>query len=133
VSRREISAAAMFTIGGGVIAAGYVWRRDIIQIVVGLALARVGWHMLRQWAGMPAKTRRGKTMLELAGAGLVGLVVGRHASSSVTHPCNQCGSPIGAPSRAAYCSPACRKYASLERAETGRKASALEAFGEVPY
>jgi hypothetical protein len=31
------------------------------------------------------------------------------------HPCAQCGRPIDAPSRAAYCSPACRGYARLER------------------
>lgn len=31
------------------------------------------------------------------------------------HPCAQCGRPIEAPSRAAYCSHACRGYARLER------------------
>jgi hypothetical protein len=31
------------------------------------------------------------------------------------HPCAQCGVPIEAPSRARYCSPACRRYARLER------------------
>ena len=31
------------------------------------------------------------------------------------HPCAQCGAPIEAPSRAWYCSPACRRYARLER------------------
>jgi hypothetical protein len=31
------------------------------------------------------------------------------------HPCTQCGAPIEAPSRAWYCSPACRRYARLER------------------
>ena len=31
------------------------------------------------------------------------------------HPCAQCGHPIQAPSRAWYCSPACRRYARLER------------------
>jgi hypothetical protein len=31
------------------------------------------------------------------------------------HPCVQCGKPIEAPSRAEYCSPACRRYARLER------------------
>jgi hypothetical protein len=31
------------------------------------------------------------------------------------HPCAQCGVPIEAPSRAWYCSPACRRYARLER------------------
>jgi hypothetical protein len=32
------------------------------------------------------------------------------------HPCAQCGTPIEEPSRAAYCSHACRTYARLERA-----------------
>jgi hypothetical protein len=31
------------------------------------------------------------------------------------HPCAQCGAPIEAPSQAWYCSPACRRYARLER------------------
>lgn len=31
------------------------------------------------------------------------------------HPCAQCGAPIETPSRACYCSPACRRYARLER------------------
>ena len=31
------------------------------------------------------------------------------------HPCAQCGAPIEAPSRAWYCSPACHRYARLER------------------
>jgi hypothetical protein len=31
------------------------------------------------------------------------------------HPCAQCQAPIEAPSRAWYCSPACQRYARLER------------------
>jgi hypothetical protein len=31
------------------------------------------------------------------------------------HPCAQCGKPIEVPSRASYCSHACRTYARLER------------------
>lgn len=31
------------------------------------------------------------------------------------HPCAQCGFPIEAPATAWYCSPACRRYARLER------------------
>lgn len=30
------------------------------------------------------------------------------------HPCAQCGCPIEEPSKAWYCSPACRRYARLE-------------------
>jgi hypothetical protein len=32
------------------------------------------------------------------------------------HPCVECGAPIDPPSRACYCSPACRRYARLEHA-----------------
>ena len=31
------------------------------------------------------------------------------------HPCAQCGAPIEVPSQAWYCSPACRRYARVER------------------
>jgi hypothetical protein len=39
----------------------------------------------------------------------------RHIPRSKWHPCAQCGHPIEEPSRAAYCSHACRTYARLER------------------
>lgn len=39
----------------------------------------------------------------------------RNLPHSEWHPCAQCGAPIEAPSRAWYCSPACRRYARLER------------------
>jgi hypothetical protein len=35
------------------------------------------------------------------------------------HACLQCGMPIVAPSRACYCSTACRRYARLERYAAG--------------
>lgn len=35
------------------------------------------------------------------------------------HPCAQCGAPIEHPSRAWYCSPACRRYARLRRYAAG--------------
>jgi hypothetical protein len=39
----------------------------------------------------------------------------RDESHGRWHPCVQCGRPIDEPSRAAYCSDACRSYARLER------------------
>jgi hypothetical protein len=39
----------------------------------------------------------------------------RHMPRGQWHPCAQCGHPIEQPSRAAYCSHACRTYARLER------------------
>jgi hypothetical protein len=66
-------------------------------------------------------SRRRTRLLSLAVAGLLvravvwlwqefrGLPHGRW------HPCAQCGAPIESPSRAWYCSPACRRYARLER------------------
>lgn len=64
-------------------------------------------------------------------------------------PCARCGRPIEEPSRAAYCSHPCRRYARLERdaqaadpwiaQRASRRLRALEpasaegAFGEVPF
>jgi hypothetical protein len=76
----------------------------------------------------------------LAGLGALYLVcvracfreaLGRRADNG--HPCGQCGAPIEPPSRAEYCSPACRRYARLARAEAERRADQLEGFGGVPY
>jgi hypothetical protein len=39
----------------------------------------------------------------------------RHIPPGKWHPCAQCGRPIEEPSRAAYCSNACRTYARLKR------------------
>jgi hypothetical protein len=43
------------------------------------------------------------------------------------HPCEQCGHPIDKPSRARYCSEACRRYARL------RRAAAAPELEEVPF
>jgi hypothetical protein len=40
----------------------------------------------------------------------------RHVPHGRWHPCGQCCAPIEEPSRAVYCSHACRTYARLERA-----------------
>jgi hypothetical protein len=44
---------------------------------------------------------------------LLGLAIFGLLTRSVA--CAQCGAPIEAPSKAWYCSPACRRYARLER------------------
>jgi hypothetical protein len=49
------------------------------------------------------------------------------------HPCGQCGVPIAAPSRAEYCSPACRRDARFTREETARRTAAIAQFGEAPF
>jgi hypothetical protein len=43
------------------------------------------------------------------------------------HPCEQCGHPIDKPSRARYCSQACRRYARM------RRAAAEPELDEVPF
>ena len=66
-------------------------------------------------------SRRRTRLLSLALAGLLaGVVVWlwqelRGFPHGQWHPCGQCGAPIEAPSRAWYCSLACRRYARLER------------------
>lgn len=65
--------------------------------------------------------RSRKRLLSLALAGLLARGVVwlwqelRGLPHGQWHPCAQCGAPIEAPSRAWYCSPACRRYARLER------------------
>ena len=80
------------------------------------------------WARLIEALYAAERVLELAGAAVAGGIVAR--KTSTTHACSQCGHPIAAPSRAAYCSPVCRRYAMLERQETSRKSEALEAFGK---
>jgi hypothetical protein len=43
------------------------------------------------------------------------------------HPCEQCGHPIDRPSRASYCSQACRRYARM------RRSAADPELDEVPF
>jgi hypothetical protein len=43
----------------------------------------------------------------------------RNLPHGTWHPCLQCGAPIEEPSRACYCSPACRRYARLQRGARG--------------
>lgn len=90
---------------------------------------RLVYAKIRKNAGLKPRKRASKGVFELAVGAAGGYLAGRHGS---THPCGQCGVPIGAPSRAVYCSPACRRYAQLERQETERRAARLEALGGVP-
>ena len=68
--------------------------------------------------------KHGRRRNRLLGLALVGLLVRvvvwlwqelRNLPHGDWHPCAQCGAPIESPSRAWYCSPACRRYARLER------------------
>ncbi len=66
-------------------------------------------------------SRRPKRLLSLAVLALLFRTVVwlwqelRNLPHGEWHPCAQCGALIEAPSRAWYCSPACRGYARLER------------------
>ncbi|HZL19872.1 MAG TPA: hypothetical protein VFG23_19210 [Polyangia bacterium] len=127
---RRLSAAAVVTLVGGLVLAAWLFRGEVLRWLLFLAVIRFGWLALRRWAGLQAP--RGRSVGQLVLAALAGFVTGRRRGA-VTHPCSQCGSPIGAPSRAAFCSPACRTYARLEREETARRAEQRRGFGEVPF
>jgi hypothetical protein len=66
-------------------------------------------------------SRRPNRLLSLAVLGLLYRAVVwlwqelRNLPHGEWHPCAQCRAPIEAPSRAWYCSPACRRYARLEQ------------------
>jgi hypothetical protein len=137
------------------------WHR--YQLAAGSALALVAAVLVT--AGPPLLavaaiewkyTRRRNRVLSLALLGLLfGAVVWlwqelRNVPHGPWHPCAQCGAPIEVPSRAWYCSPACRRYARLERdarspdpwlaerAETrlrvlARSASADPSLSEIPF
>jgi hypothetical protein len=66
-------------------------------------------------------SRRRKRVIGLVLAGLLTRVVCwlwrdlRRVPHGRWHPCAHCGIPIEEPSRARYCSSACRRYARLER------------------
>jgi hypothetical protein len=76
-----------------------------------LAVAAVEWKYTRRRNRMLSPA-----LLGLLGRGLVWLWQElRGLPHGPWHPCAQCGAPIEAPSQAWYCSPACRRYAPLER------------------
>lgn len=100
--RREIAAtAALVTVAGALLALGPAL----------LALAAVEWKHSRR------RRRLGTLALALLLARAV-LWLWRDIRAvphGHWHPCAQCGRPIEAPSRAAYCSHLCRTYARVER------------------
>jgi hypothetical protein len=71
------------------------------------------------------QSRRQKRLFTLAMLGLLARVAGwlwrdlQGVPHGKWHPCAQCGAPIEAPSRAWFCSPACRRHARLERYAAG--------------
>jgi hypothetical protein len=87
-----------------------------------LAVSLVAFPVLLVGAMFEWKYSRRRTrLLSVAVAGLLARAVVwlwqelRGLPHGRWHPCMQCGTPIEAPSRASYCSPACRRYARLER------------------
>jgi hypothetical protein len=116
--------------GAGMILVVYAYRHQVVNLVLTVSGVGVMWRML-QHRFFPRRRSSRRGLVELGAGALVGAAVARRR---VTHPCVQCGKPIGAPSRAAYCSPGCREYARLERAKRESDARALAAFGdEVPF
>lgn len=102
------------------------WHR--YQLAAGLALALVAALLVSAGPALLAVaavewkyTRRRSRVLSLALLGLFARGLAwlwqelRRLPHGRWHPCAQCGAPIEAPSRAWYCSPACRRYARLER------------------
>ena len=102
------------------------WHR--YQLLTGTALAvavpvlaLVGPALLVVAAVEWKNSRRGNRLVSLALLGLFARSLVwlwqelRGLPHGQWHPCAQCGAPIEAPSQAWYCSPACRRYARLER------------------
>jgi hypothetical protein len=111
-------------------ATAYIYRADLLRLALAFAGMRLCYGALKARLGIRSTgSHRTRTLLEFVLTAIGGVLVGR----LTTHPCGQCGRPIGAPSRAEFCSPACRRYARFEREETERRAAALERFGAVPF
>lgn len=98
------------------------------ELAVGAALAltvAVGFAVLPfLFAIAVVEWRSGSTRKRLFTFAFIAMLVGtirwlwielHRAPHRPWHPCAQCGRPIVEPSRAAYCSHACRSYARLER------------------
>jgi hypothetical protein len=89
---------------------------------------------LAAFARLPGRHRRRGTAFALVEAtiALIAAVYGLHRQGKrfgpSWHPCAQCGAPIDRPSRAAYCSAACRRYARLRR-----EAAEDPELAEVPF
>lgn len=102
------------------------WHR--LEFAAGAALALIGALLvlvgpaLLALAAIELKcSRRRSRLLSFALLGLLARAVVwlwqelRSLPRGRWHPCTQCGAPVEAPSRACYCSPACRHYARLKR------------------
>lgn len=102
------------------------WHR--LQVATGSALALVAALLLFAGPALLALaavewkySRRRSRLVTLALVGCLARAVVwlwqelRGLPHGQWHPCAQCGAPIEAPSRASYCSPACRCYSGLER------------------
>jgi hypothetical protein len=101
-------------------------RRFEVAVAVALVCALAALAVVGPWllAVAALEWKYGKRRKRLLGIALATLLASavvwlwremRGAPHRAWHPCAQCGVPIEAPSRAAYCSHACRRYARLER------------------
>lgn len=129
MNRNPLSAAAALSAVAATILV-IIYRERIWHALLALAAMRLAWVVMRAKLGIRKQAKSGKSLWEVGFATLAGYLFGarRHGF----HGCGKCGAPIQAPSRAIYCSPACRNYAALERAHTERSAERLAAFGDVP-
>lgn len=96
-------------------------------LVAALGLAAVwlfSWpfRLMSRMAGVGSARREHRTMIALAVESTAALVLsalglrraGRRIGPS-WHPCEECGQPIDAPSKAAFCSESCRRHQSIRR------------------
>jgi hypothetical protein len=102
-----------------------IWLALPYLLLLGVLLVLVS-----RLRGGSRRRRRGTGVAELA----IALVAARYSLrrqgrgfGPSWHPCEQCGHPIDRPSRARYCSEACRRYARL------RRAAAAPELEEVPF
>jgi hypothetical protein len=134
MTSRNLTPAAAVMVAATLVLITWVSRHEIERFLLGAGCFTVAYRMLRHRLFPVRRVGRGKGrrgLRETAAASLLAFAVGRRTAG--THPCSQCGAPIGAPSGASYCSPGCRRFSALERAETDRKARSLEGWGDVPY
>ena len=103
---------------------------SIAVLSISLALAVVAMAFAGPRRSGRSRLRRPEEIVASA-LGIVNVLFGRPQRG--WHPCLQCGVPIEPPSRAEFCSPACRRYDRLRRMATEAKAARLDAFGEVPF
>ncbi len=129
MTRKPLGAAAALSLLGAAVLLALYWQA-IWHLAAAVVAARFAWVVIRAKLGIRKTRRSGKSLWEVGFASLAGYLFGARRRDG--HACLQCGHPIAAPSRAMYCSPACRKYAALERAATEERSARLAAFGDVP-